>query len=165
MYKSKTIQAQTIGTEFGPQIYNRIIARTSGNAGDVLQFDLANSDSAVANNVANDKASGLANAIAPTAGGIKGLPMCIAQEDYVAGQEIKVLRSGITDAFVIRSSGNVAVGDLLGVDTSKNLNGIPAGGTAFRAIALESKQLPTTRTRCRVFFDGMGMMGTVNTIA
>lgn len=160
---SATVQAQTLGTEFGPTIKNRAIARASGNAGDVLQFDLANSNGSVDNNTPNDKASGLANLIAPSAEGVKGLPCCIALTDYADGQEIPVLRRGVTDAFVIKSSGNIAVGDLLAVDTSRNLSGLAAGGSAYRAVALEAKTGPSTRTTAKVFFDGTGLKGSVNT--
>ena len=133
----------------------------NANAGDVLQFDLAQTDGNVTNNVPGHQSSGLVNVIAPTAGGVAGGSfLCFALVAINQDEAGLVRLTGIGSAFCIRASGSISPGDKLVATTSKNLDGILADGERIMAIAQETVTTPTSRTLAVVLFDGIRGFGT-----
>ncbi len=126
--------------------------------GDVLQFDLAQTNANVTNNVPGDMSSGFANVVAPTAGGVAGGSiLCVALTAINQDEMGPVRLSGLVSAFTIDSSGNIVPGDKLVATTAKNLdNDTPTIGERFLAICQATVTTPSTRTLAVVLFDYRG---------
>lgn len=145
-------------------VRRRVIAR-GGNraAGDVLQLDLAKSDAATTNNNVADSASGLVNVITPATAMLKHGLFCIMETAVDDDQKGYGIFCGFATAYLIKSSGNIAPGDALVVDTSGNLTPDGAIGRKFVAVyaPLDGSTLtsPSTRTLARVWFNGVNGIG------
>ncbi len=134
----------------------------NAGAGDVLQFDLAQTNVHVTNNVPGHESSGYVNVIAPTAGGVAGGSiLCVALAAINEDEPGLVRLSGIVTAFTLDSSGNIVPGDKLVAAVTKDLdNDTPAIGERFIAICQVTVTGPSTRTLGTVLFDGIRGFGT-----
>lgn len=156
-----------LGLSYGPDedvtVYNRSGAALA--EGDVVQFDLNQSQSETDAIIENDDGSILANVIDPvaTASGVAigaGSMYAVAQEAIADNGKGRVRVRGRTQAYVIAASGSIAIGDPLVIAASNNLDLIEAAGEPYHAIALEAVTTPTTRTLADVYFEGRHNFGT-----
>ena len=134
----------------------------NASAGDVLQFDLAQTDDNVTNNVPGHLSSGYVNVIAPTAGGVAGGSiLCFALTAINEDEPGPVRLTGIGLVFCIKGSGNIVPGDKLVATTSKDLDGnTPTIGERYLAICQTTITGPSSRTLGTVLFDGIRGFGT-----
>lgn len=133
----------------------RATARAAITQGEVVVFDLTNTDGDVSNNIVGDAASGFANVKKPAAGDIvKSAVYGLALEDIADNATGRILICGIAQGSLIRASGSIASGDALVPTTAGDLDGIIANGERQIAIALEAVTTPTTSTLGRVLFNG-----------
>ena len=134
--------------------------------GDVVQLDMNQSQSETDSIAFGDDGSVWANFIEPvaTASGVgigAGSYYGVALESIADNAKGKIRMRGIVDAFVIASSGSIAIGDPLVIAASYNLDLVEAAGEPYHAIALEAATTPTARVKKKVFFDGCACsMGT-----
>lgn len=155
---------QSLGFDTG-LVRRRVIVR-GGNksAGDVVQLDLAQSDAATTDNNISATTSGLVNAITPESGMLDHGLFAVMEAATSDDQKGYGVFCGFANAFLIKSSGDIAAGDALCVDTSGNLTPDGALGRKFVAIyaPLDGTTLtaPTTRTLGRVWFNGVNGIGT-----
>jgi hypothetical protein len=140
----------------------RVIARgASFNRGDVVQFDLAQTNSATTNNLVGSDASGLVNVITPTTSGVQSGILAVCTQDISQNQRGYVVLRDVIEAFVIKSAGSIAVGDrLVAINASSDLDGTDAAGERWTAIAFEAATTPSTHIRKLVAFDGINGFGT-----
>ncbi len=131
-------------------------------AGDILELDIANADAVVLSNATSGDDSGFSNMLAPTAARVKGGGIhAVCLEDILDDTVGLVRVQGIIDsAFCIKAAGDISAGDPLVVTTSKNLDGTPAAGERYDAMALAALSSPSTRTLSKVLFDGIYGFGT-----
>lgn len=144
---------------------DREITNRSGGAwviGDVIQLDLTQSESEVTSVAFGEDASIWANAINPTAAGVQGSIMGVVVEtDGIADNATGTVRfQGVVDqAYVIKATGNIAIGDKLVATTARNLDADRASNEMIIGRSLEAKTTPTTRTLAKVWFDGINGFG------
>jgi hypothetical protein len=135
--------------------------RIAAAKGDILQFDIGQSDGDVTNFQVGSPNGAFANLIAPTAAGVKSGVFALALEDVAADKQGNFLLSGVVEGKVIRASGSVAAGDpLVAVAASPNADGVLAAGEKYVALALEAKTTPTSAVACWMWFDGLDGFGT-----
>lgn len=156
-----------LGLSFGPDedviAYNRSGAELA--IGDVVQFDLNQSQSETDSIAENDSGSILANVIDPvaTASGVgigAGSIYAVAREVIADNAKGTMRVRGVCNAFVIAASGSIAIGDPLVCAASNNLDLVEAAGEPYHAIALEAATTPTTRVLKKVYFEGRHNFGT-----
>ena len=155
-----------IGFDVAPRPVGVIVRGGNGTAGDIYQFDIGNTDASVVHNVAGQPDSGYVSVVDPNAAGVAGgAILCVLMQDISDDESGLAWIEGIVDsAFVIKASGNIAVGDPLVATTSKNLDGTSAQGERYVALALEAKTSPSTRVLAKVWFKGdSGGFGTDGT--
>jgi hypothetical protein len=127
------------GIGIGPGKYDaRVFARGQAFAlGDVVQFDLAQSDDATTNSIVGDPASGFANVILPTANGAAGrsvLAVCL--EAIALGQKGRVRVRGQCP---VMCAGAVTVGDdLCAASGAEELSTSAGAGDRYIARAVET---------------------------
>lgn len=132
--------------------------------GMVVQVDLACSSSEATDNIGEGPTSGLANAILP-ADALSGRIHAVVTDDSVADNaQANVTFVGEVEAYVIRSTGNIALGDVLTVTTAGNTAGEVAAKAGIYAIALSAATAPTTKTLITVLFNGYGFGTRVDAI-
>ncbi len=133
-----------------------VIARTAVSKGDLLMFDMAASDSNVSSVEAGSVDSIYANVIAPTDPAFDSYFLCVALAAASSGASVQVRLEGhIDEAYVIKSSGNVAIGDSLYPDANKNLSANTASsGDRIIGFARAAVTGPSTRTLAKVYFNG-----------
>lgn len=136
----------------GLQIQNldvNVIVRKSVTAGEVLMFDMAQSDAAVGSATLSASNSSWRNVIAPTAAGIAaGYPLCVATA-VIADNAAGVVRvQGIIAADL---AGTNVIGDKLAATTSGNLaralSGVDDRVVGWALVAGATEQ--------SVYFDGL----------
>lgn len=140
----------------------RVVKRGgAGVVGDVVMFDMAQSDSAVTSNQAGKPEGGVASVIKPvdSNGELKFAQFAILLEAAADDGEALAQYGGRCKAYVIKASGNIAAGDPLGVDTNGNLTADTASGDKIVARAAEDVTAPASRTLADVLFDGIGLIG------
>jgi len=150
-------------SNFDVWVFNRSGATLA--VGDVVQFDMNQSQAETTSVVEGAEASIWANVIDPvaTATGVgigAGSFYAVALESIADNAEGKVRVRGKCQAYVIAASGSVAIGDPLVCAASNNLDLIEAAGEPYHAIALSAATTPTARTLIDVMFDGIGNTGT-----
>lgn len=153
----------SVGKPIDVQAYNR--TGSSRAEGDVVQFDLNQSQGEVTSIDEGTSSSIYANFIQPvaTASGVAigaGSIYGVVQETIADNAKGKVRVRGITNAFVIAASGSIAIGDPLVLATAYNADLVEAAGEPYHAIALEAATTPTTRTKKKVLFEGIYNLGT-----
>jgi len=133
--------------------------------GDVIQFDLTKAQAETTTVLDGADSSIFSNYVIPAAtivgaalgaGSFYGVVM----ESTADNNKGRVRVQGECDAFCIAASGSIAVGSPLIIATAYNLDLVVAAGEPYHAFALAALTTPTTRTLCRVMFDGIGNMGT-----
>lgn len=161
------------GTGMFPQLWSDVpmwIRGGSALAGDLYMQDFYASDGATS--TAGPTSLGTttsiwSNVVPPsnTDNGLEvecgGPAFCVAQKAVADDTTALCTFHGFVEAFVLRSSGNVAIGDHLFPDTNKNLQSA-ATTTAFAKIigmAQEALTAPSTRTLSDVFINGLGWCG------
>lgn len=133
----------------------RVTVRKSVTVGEVLMFDLAQSDGAVSNATLFDAASAWRNVIAPTAQGIAaGYPLCVSLEVIADNATGSVRVKGIVAADL---AGTNVIGDQLAV-TSAGTLARALSGVGERVVAWA---LVAGATEQSVYFDGLGGFGAV----
>lgn len=87
--------------------------------------------------------------------------MAVALEGVASGADGFFQITGLVDAYVIKSSGNVAIGDpLVAITGSQDLDGTTATGERVWAYAMEAATGPSTHTTIKVLLNGWGGFGT-----
>lgn len=133
----------------------RATAREAITQGEVVVFDLTNTDGDVSNNIVGDTASGFANVKKPAAGDVtKSAVFGLALEDIADNATGRILICGVAKGSCIRASSNITKGDALVPTTNGDLDGVVANGERQIAIALETLTTPTTSTLGDVLFNG-----------
>lgn len=132
--------------------YNRSGATV--NAGDVLALDLTQDNSEVTTTDLGKEDSVFANAQTPTIGDRRFGVIVAAMETIADNAKGRFLVEGVMDVFVIKASGNIAIGDELAANINGNLDGASAAGYRYYGIALEAQTTPTSRVLSKVYFKG-----------
>ncbi len=132
-----------------------VTARKSVVAGEVLMFDMAQSDGAVASATIGATDSAWRNVIAPTAAGLAaGYPLCVALAIIADNAAGTVRVRGVVDADL---AGTNVLGDQLvattGGDLARALSGVGERVVAWALAAGATEQ--------SVYFDGFGGFGAV----
>lgn len=138
--------------ENGLQIQNvdvRVIARTTVTVGEVLMFDIGQTDAAVSSATLQASAGCWRNVINPTAAGMAaGYPLCVATEAITDNLTGIVRVQGIVAADL---AGTNVIGDQLVATTSGNL-ARALSGVGQRVVAWA---LVAGATEQSVYFDGL----------
>ncbi len=147
-----------LGFDVTPKAFNVVVRGGDGSQGDVYQFDMGLTDASVLNNVPGERDGGYVSVVPPNAAGVAGgAIMCVLMQDISDDETGIAWTVGIIpSAFVIKASGNIAIGNPLVATTSKNLDGVTAQGERYIALALEAQTTPTSRTLSKVWFNGEG---------
>lgn len=148
----------------GPVARRRVMVRGGNKSrGDVVMFDLPAGDAATTNSVVGDPNSSLVNVVTPVSGQLPHGLFGVLQDAATDDNPGYVSLEGFATAYLIKSSGNIAAGDALCVDTSGNLT--PDGALGRKIVGfyapLDGSTLtgPSTRTLGRVFFSGVNPIG------
>ena len=157
------LQAGGAGVGIFPQANYAYFYNRSGGAlakGDVVMVDCVTGPQAESTSTdpGGEGDSVFSNVDAPTAAGIQYgiLAVCVEEDGVADNAKGRFLISGVTDeAFVIRATSNIAIGDPLVATTAKNLDGVTAVDERVVGIALEAQTTPTTRTLSKVWFNGL----------
>jgi len=156
------IVAHSLGVSFVNEVVRVIVRGGARAAGDVVQFDLAQSDAAVTNNIPGDPASGLCNVVTPTAAGAAGRSILAVVKDQSIPDDGKGYVSIRGDVYAY-CVGAVSVGDpLYAQDGETDLTASGAPGDRAVAEALESVA-GVDRRLVRVRFDGVYGCGGIET--
>lgn len=157
----KPTAGPTGGLEPLPIKFKGVYNRTGGAvaANDIVMFDLTSADAASTSEDpgAAKGTSIYQNVIKPVVTGTsQSFPCALVLTGGADDAEIEVLVYGMATAKAIKASGNIAIGDRLVADVNMNVDGTSAVGERFVAIARQALTTPTTRTDCKVFFNGWG---------
>jgi hypothetical protein len=106
--------------------------RIAAAKGDILQFDIGQSDGDVTNFQVGSPNGAFANLIAPTAAGVKSGVFALALEDVAADKQGNFLLSGVVEGKVIRASGSVAEAPPITEVESETLNAVADGPSLAR---------------------------------
>lgn len=144
-----------------------VTARASCSAGEVMMFDIANSDTAVTSNTVGLSTSGFANIIDPTTELEEKGIFCVALADFADNAEGWVRVYGIVDAMChTEDTQDLAAGEMMYLDFSVEVHSLTADLPAstdnnkYIAISLEAQTTdPTTPTRYSVWFNGIDGFG------
>lgn len=132
------------------------------SVGMVGQFDLANTDSNVTNNIPGHPASGFSNLIVPASPANQGGILAVMKTATAQNTKGQFRSLGEAYVLVVKASGSVAKGDALCVVASHTyLSPSTAAGDRYVAIALEAATTPTTPTLVRCLIDMVNGFGTV----
>lgn len=140
--------------------YNR-----SGSAmakGDVVMVDMVTGPQteSTSTDPGGEGTSVFSNVDAPTAEGIKYGVLAVCMESVADNAKGRFCVCGVLeDVYVIRATGNIAIGDPLVATTAKNLDGVIVGAVGVHerivGVALEAQTTPTDRTLSKVWFNGL----------
>lgn len=139
--------------------YVRGQAFTRGMVG---QFDLANSNANVTNNIPGDPASGFSNLIVPASGANQTGILGVVQADIDENNKGKFRSLGETYVYVVKASGSIAKGDALCVVASHTyLSPSTTAGDRVVAWAMEAATTPTSPTLVKCLVDLVNGLGTI----
>lgn len=147
-----------LGFDVVPRVFNVVVRGGDASQGDVMMFDMGNTDASVFNNVPGARDSGFVSVIPPNAAGVQGGSiLCVLMQDISDDESGIAWTVGIIDnVYVIDGADSVAIGDLLVATTSKNCDAVTAQGERYIGIAMEAQTTPSTRTLSKVWFNGEG---------
>lgn len=151
-----------VGLESWEQKCRVVMRGGAGSKGDLVMFDIANSDAAVTTNQAGVAESGLSSVIAPVNAQANYAQYAVLLEDIADDQEGEALYRGAVNAACVRVVGttNIAAGDPLTADDS-GLRSDVVTGDKIIARAAEDITITTADTAVlgNVIFDGIYPIG------